>query len=96
MVNPFGEVDLTPSIAAIHDNEKQAAKFTETNDCYELHFADKEVIVCKNPFQIIMKQAGKRIFQTEGLAINRDKEHQISIQSEPGTAIFGLGEKREL
>ncbi|MDC9229159.1 hypothetical protein PSM54_21505, partial [Clostridioides difficile] len=58
MVNPFGEVDLTPSIAAIHDNEKQAAKFTETNDCYELHFADKEIIVCKNPFQIIMKQAG--------------------------------------
>ncbi|WP_418658485.1 hypothetical protein, partial [Clostridioides difficile] len=33
------------------------------------------------------------MFQTEGLAINRDKEHQISIQSEPGTAIFGLGEK---
>ncbi|PWR30465.1 alpha-glucosidase, partial [Listeria monocytogenes] len=59
----------------------------------ELHFADKEVIVCKNPFQIIKKQAGKRIFQTEGLAINRDKEHQNSIQSEPGTANFRLGEK---
>ncbi|EAG8014942.1 TPA_asm: alpha-glucosidase [Listeria monocytogenes] len=27
------------------------------------------------------------------VVINRDKEHQISIQSEPGTAIFGLGEK---
>ncbi|EHW9791662.1 glycoside hydrolase family 31 protein [Listeria innocua] len=92
-VNPFGEADLTPSIAAINDTEKQAAVFTETNNHYELQFADKKLIVSKNPFQIIMKQAGKTIFQTEGLAINRDKEHQISIQSKPGTAIFGLGEK---
>ncbi|QDA73581.1 glycoside hydrolase family 31 protein [Listeria seeligeri] len=93
IVNPFGEVDLTASIAAIHDTAKQAAEFDETGDYYQLQFADKQIIIYKETFQIIMKQAGKVIFQTEGLAVNRNKEHQISIQSRPETAIFGLGEK---
>lgn len=93
IVNPFGEVDSTASIAAIHDTTKQAAKFAETSDYYQLHFADKQIYIYKQPFQIIMKQGSKVIFQTEGLAINRNKAHQISVQSRQETAVFGLGEK---
>ncbi|MBO9129266.1 TIM-barrel domain-containing protein [Bacillus sp. 165] len=95
IVNPFGNADCTPSIAAIGDRNRISGTVTETKDSIHLHTEKHEVIVQKRPFSIAIHQENQLVFKTAepAVAYTRDKHLYFSVMKNPPAAIYGLGEK---
>lgn len=95
VVNPFGEVDSTPSIAAIGDIERIAGSLTETKQTICLHIGKNKVIVQKKPFSFMVKQDEQIVFQTAEPAVSytREKHLYFTMMKNPQAAVYGFGEK---
>ncbi|MEH7453231.1 glycoside hydrolase family 31 protein [Gottfriedia acidiceleris] len=95
IVQPFGSIDDTPSIAAIGDKGRLQGSLTETDQTIQLLFGKNEVIVQKDHFAISVKQDEQIIFKTAEPAVSYTKEKHLyfTTMKNPMAVIYGLGEK---
>ncbi|WP_416828413.1 TIM-barrel domain-containing protein [Ectobacillus polymachus] len=95
ILNPFGEVNRTPSIAAIGDVGCMSGSLVEIDDAILLQFGINELIIKKQSFGLTVKKEGQVIFQTANpsIAYNSAKHIFFSIKKNPDSPIYGLGEK---
>lgn len=95
IVNPFGKVDLTTSIAAEGDINCLEGELVEGEEELHLNVARFEVVIKKNPFEVIVRRNGEILFQTVNPAISYNKEKHLSlrVKKQVDGPIYGLGEK---
>ncbi|PAE32938.1 hypothetical protein CHI06_26515, partial [Bacillus sp. 7884-1] len=95
IVNPFGEVDAAPSIAAVGDHECMSGTLEENDHSLHLQINGNEVMIEKETFRLSVKRKGEVLFQTESpsVAYNLEKHIYFSVKKSPQSPIYGLGEK---
>lgn len=93
-INPFGEVDESPSIASIGDTTRMDGTLVESDDLITLIIGEKQVFIQKDTFEITVKQGDKTIFQTAKIPVTYTSEKHVyfSMMKNAIAPVYGLGE----
>lgn len=93
--NPFGIVDMAPSIAVNQDDVAIAGELTDTGEHLLLQVGINAVVLSKENFSIVVKQKEKVVFQTATPAVSytSKKEVYLSVKKAAKAPVYGLGEK---
>ncbi|MFD1019670.1 glycoside hydrolase family 31 protein [Thalassobacillus hwangdonensis] len=94
-VQPFGEADVSPTIAAERDQPLDGVTFEPSEDSLVLEAGAHRVTIFKNSLSFSVSRNGATVFQTEAPCVSYTKEKQVyfSVEKETDAPIYGLGEK---
>ena len=94
-VNPFGEVNLTVSIASVGDVPSSGGEIKETAEEIHLFWGCHKVTIQKEPFALRAERKGEMVFQTAAPCISytSDKHVYFSANKKQDAPVYGLGEK---
>lgn len=95
IVNPFGEIDGSVSIAAIGDCSHKEGILHETNENINLTIGSNQLEISKKPFGFTVKRGEKVVFQTSNpcVAYNANKNVYMYVKKDSDSPVYGLGEK---
>ncbi|PLR77376.1 alpha-glucosidase [Bacillus sp. V3-13] len=95
IVNPFGEVNLSSSIAICLPEVPLGASFEDLPGCLHVKNEFVEIEIGKNPFTITILNHKKAIFKSESpFALYKNNgEVSFDVKMDPQDAFYGFGEK---
>lgn len=95
IVNPFGKVNLNPSIAVIGDGGPVSCVMKENHQELELILGLTRIILQKDPLSIKILRNEKVFMETKDsfVSFTSSKKIALSIKNSQETPVYGLGEK---